>query len=203
MTDQEHAESVACPECGLVNPAGAVQCECGYAFEADPGPVGPPRIPSGVGGWLGLLTAVLLVMVPLSGILQMYVAIPAAESENPALRTIQAWASFKAIMWSVNLTIAAISVYAGWGLARGATWRVVRRAKVALWVVGPVAIIVLGAVVPMVILGQIEEASGLLPEFVRSVMVALVWTLYLSKSKRVRATYGAEMPAMGVAGSPS
>jgi hypothetical protein len=156
-----------------------------------------------VGGWLGLLTAVLLVVVPLSGILQMYVAIPAAESENPALRTIQAWASFKAIMWSVNLTIAAISVYAGWGLARGATWRVVRRAKVALWVVGPVAIIVLGAVVPMVTLGQIEEASGLLPEFVRSVMVALVWTLYLSKSKRVRATYGAEMPAMGVAGSPS
>ncbi len=160
-------------------------------------------MPSGVGGWLGLLTAVLLVMGPLAGATQMLVGIPAAESENPALSTMPAWTFFKSVMWSAHLIIAAISVYAGWGLARGTSWRVVRRAKVALWVVGPVAIIVLGAVVPLVTLGHIEAATGLLPELVRSSMIALVWTLYLSKSKRVRATYGTEMPGMGVAGRPS
>jgi hypothetical protein len=83
---------------------------------------------------------------------------------------------------------AAFSVYAGWGLARGSTSSVVQRAKLALWVILPLASVILFALVPFITLGSINN-NDLVVAFVYSVIIAGLWTAYLSKSKRVQEMY--------------
>ncbi|MDP2984080.1 MAG: DUF2569 family protein [Candidatus Latescibacter sp.] len=100
----------------------------------------------------------------------------------------QAWGNFKLIVWVTFLLFAALSIYGGLGLAQGKDRSVVTRAKVILWVSGPIATILMGFMIPKAILGVMN------PDFVgglfTSVITAGIWTAYLSKSKRVINTYG-------------
>jgi hypothetical protein len=156
--------------------------------------------PSGVGGWLLLLSWLLSVVGPLGSAAGIAAGFTEAESANPALSAVGHWATYKMVTWVVFLGLAAVSVRAGWGLARGRTWRVVRRAKIALWIIGPVATLILGGVLPVAVLGSVDGydvgslAVPLTGALLRSVILATAWTVYLSKSKRVRATYASAPP---------
>jgi hypothetical protein len=185
-----------CPRCGLFNPAGAILCDCGYNFRN--GHVEAERVepaaPEGVGGWLALLTLGLLALGPLTGVGRTYADFMSAESNFPALTVSDEWLNLKVATWLVVLCTAVISVYAGWGLAHGRTWSVVRRAQVALWIIGPLAVVVQILAVPLVVLGSTSALDGSIEEsfagpFVMSVIYAFVWWAYLGISKRVRATY--------------
>ncbi len=147
--------------------------------------------PSGVGGWLLLLVAGMLVLGPLLGAGRINADIMTAEHQYPALRSLPQWSNFKVATWWTFLAIIAVSIYGGWGLARGRDWSVVRRAKLVLWIAGPVGALILSVVVPLATLGEsyaghAQFVGGLLA----SVIAAGIWTAYLLKSKRVRNTYG-------------
>ena len=147
--------------------------------------------PLGVRGWLFLLVAGLLVLGPLLGAGRIGADVMTAEDQYPALKSLPQWANFKAVTWLTFFVIAALSVSGGLGLAVGKDWSVVKRAKIILWLVGPVGALVMGVIVPLATLG---ESNGGHAQFVggliASIVAAGIWTVYLSKSKRVRNTYG-------------
>ena len=145
--------------------------------------------PAGVGGWLFLLV-IGLVLGPVFGAGRIGAEFLSMEAQYPKLNSLPQWGIFKAASWCCVVAIGALSAYAGFGLARGNDWSVVKRAQIILWVSGPVGAMVTGTLVPLATLG----ASGADFHFVGGLLVstttAAIWTAYLSKSKRVLNTYG-------------
>jgi len=156
----------------------------------------PPRAPglAGVEGWLLLLVIGLTVIGPLLGAGRLNVELIAAEAQFPRLKTLETWGALKSATWWAYLVFAALSFYAGIGLARGRTISVVTRAKVLIWVIGPFASVVLAVLIPLAVVGKANLDAQLIGSLLVSVVVAVLWTAYLSKSKRVRATYGVSAP---------
>lgn len=147
--------------------------------------------PAGVGGWLALLVFGLLFISPVLGAGQISEYFHSAEEQYPALKSHPQYANLKAATWSTFLAFAVMSVYAGWGLMKGHDWTVVQRARIALWVIGPVSSI-LFALVPFAIFREsVLGDPQFIGSFIASVFLAAVWTSYLTNSRRVRATYGA------------
>jgi hypothetical protein len=145
--------------------------------------------PSGVGGWLLLLVISLTFLGPLMGFGRLYGKLMFAEDQNPSLRMLESWGTFKSATLGTFLVVAGLSFYAGLGLARGRDMAVVKRAKILLWVIGPVASVVLGLFIPFVVFGKSQLDPQTIGGLIASAIVAAIWTAYLSMSKRVHATY--------------
>lgn len=83
--------------------------------------------------------------------------------------------------------------------ATGRKKAVVIRAKILLWIIGPVATIVLSFAVPLLAFGQIESDGKVVGQFLGSFMASVIgsaiWTAYLNRSERVRATYVDHTPS--------
>ena len=76
-------------------------------------------------------------------------------------------------------------------MAKGRDWLVVRRAKAILWIAGPGFLIVQGIIIPIMIFGKtVADDPKFIGGFLASIIATSIWTAYLSKSKRVRNTYG-------------
>lgn len=146
--------------------------------------------PAGVGGWLLLLVVGLMFLGPLLGAGRISTDLMSAEVQYPSIQTVEAWSTFKTVTWWSFLIFSALSFYAGLGLAKGRDMSVVKRAKVLLWVTGPAATLVMGIFVPLAVFGKIESDPQLFGALIGSVIPATIWTAYLTKSKRVKATYG-------------
>ena len=127
----------------------------------------------GVGGWLMLMVFGMLVLNPLSKV----GLIEKIYSNNGGTYN-GAWFSISIVIFT-----GMVSIFGGWGLAKGNSPKVVSRAKIALWV----QVIVGALILPIDLNGGIA--------LFQSAAVATVWTLYLSKSKRVKATYNIESSA--------
>jgi membrane protein implicated in regulation of membrane protease activity len=82
-------------------------------------------------------------------------------------------------------------VYAGYGLLKRRDRSVVRRAQVVLWVIGPIASLIIGLVLPAAVVGDVDVVPEFIGSFIVSVLAAFLWTAYLSRSRRVKATYAA------------
>ena len=186
-----------CAKCGAPIIAAPATQSHSESKVAEPIPRSPElptakRAPSGVGGWLLLLVAGLLVLGPLLGAGRISADFIGAEDQYPALRTLAQWQTHKTVTWWTFFLIVLVSTYAGWGLATGRTWSVVKRAMWSLWIAGPIGALVLGVAIPLATLG--DSAAGDV-RFVGGILASLtaagIWTAYLAKSKRVRATYGA------------
>lgn len=145
--------------------------------------------PSGVAGWLLLLVAGLMFVGPLFGAARLNADIIAAESQYPNLVSLDKWKTFKSVTCLAYACVAALSFYAGWGLARGRDFSVVNRAKTILWMVGPTASVVMGFFIPLLVFGTVEPDPQFIGGLIGSSLVAAIWTAYLSRSKRVQATY--------------
>lgn len=149
---------------------------------------------AGVGGWLLLLILGLMFLGPIMGAGRINSDFMSAESQYPNLKQVAAWGTYKSATWLAYLVVCSLSFYAGLGLAKGRDTSVVKRAKILLWVIGPGASLFMGLVLPVVIFGRTESdpsaVGAFIGAFVASVLGAVIWTAYLSKSKRVRATYG-------------
>ena len=160
-----------------------------YAKRSPPNAQGADG-PAGVGGWLLLLVVGLMFLGPLMGAGRLNSDFMSAESQYPNLKTLETWSTFKSATWWSYLVVACLSFYAGLGLAKGRDHSVVRKAKVLLWVVGPTASVVMGLFIPLFVFGRLDSNPELIGGLIASVLVAAIWTAYLSKSKRVAATYG-------------
>lgn len=149
-----------------------------------------PDRPSGIGGWLALLVVGMTILGPLLSMAGLNADIMLVENNNPSISSKAQWTSFKHLEWAGVLIFCAISVYGGLRLAMSRTPSAVKTAKVVLWFNYPIAVIVLGMVVPAVALDDFGTFIGsAVPALVVSLIGLSIWTAYLSKSKRVKNTY--------------
>lgn len=147
--------------------------------------------PQGVGGWLLLLVAGMMVLGPLLGAGRISAEFMAAEVQYPTLASMEQWRTYKAGTWWIFLLVAATSFYGGWGLAKETNYSAVMRAKAILWITGPGATLVMGLLLPAMIFGATNALNAQFAvQFIGTVIAAAVWTTYLTRSKRVRNTYG-------------
>ena len=146
--------------------------------------------PAGVGGWLLLLVVGLAVLEPFLGAGLLSADLMSAESQHPNLKTLATWNDYKNVTWFAFIVVACLSFYAGLGLARGRDMSVVRRAKVLLWITEPAATVILGYFIPLLIFRMFATDTQFTGNLIASTIMAGSWTAYLSKSKRVQATYG-------------
>lgn len=144
---------------------------------------------AGVRGWLALLVAGLFVFGPLMLLGQTEGVLRDAELAYPKLLQLSQWSTYKSSVWGVVLVCIALSLWAAWGLMKGNTFGHVRRAQVVLWVIGPAKNFALSLILPVVIFGHSSFDGQALGALLASAIVALIWTLYLQLSKRVKATY--------------
>lgn len=155
----------------------------------------PPAAPelcnvAGVGGWLLLLVAGLMFLGPLMGAGRINSDFLTIEDKAPNLKTAVEWVQYKSVTrWSFFF-FSCLSFYGGLGLLRQRKAAAVSRAIVILWVVGPLASLVLGIFIPHLVLGRSALDSNFIGTLIASVLGATIWSAYLVKSKRVKATYG-------------
>ena len=161
-----------------------------YRFARNPPPAqSNTKGPAGVAGWLLLLVVGLMFLGPLMGAGRINADIMLAESQYPNLKDLESWQLYKSATWWSFLVVACLSIYAGFGLAKGRNPSVVKRAKIFLWVAGPAASIVMGIFLPLFVFGELESDPQFFGALIGSVLVAAIWTAYLSMSRRVKATY--------------
>jgi hypothetical protein len=144
---------------------------------------------AGVGGWLLLLVLGLMFLGPLLGAGRINSDFMSAESQYPNLKAVETWMTYKSVTWLIFLITCCLSFYAGYGLLKGRHYSVVSRAKILLWVIGPLASLFMGVLIPMYVFGKVEPDPQFIGNLIASVIGALIWTAYLSRSKRVKATY--------------
>lgn len=145
--------------------------------------------PTGIGGWLAFLVVSLIFLGPILGAGRLHSEFLQAEELRPELLDVGRWISFKVACWWTFAVTSFASIATGIRLKRSRRAEVVNHSIAALWLIGPLAAIVMNVVLPLVIFGKTVPLAEMLPSMLSSSLVALVWTLYLLKSKRVRYTY--------------
>lgn len=146
---------------------------------------------SGVGGWLALLILGLILFGPLAGLARLIEEIRSTEKAFPNLITNTTWLHYKQLSWLVLAVIVAISISAGYRLWKIHSYKSVRFAIIAIWIVGPIGILA-HTVVAVITFGPMA-AEDLLPQMAaavfKSCIIVTAWTLYLIYSVRVKNTY--------------
>lgn len=160
----------------------------------------PPAAPeqssvSAVGGWLLLLVLGLIFIDPLMGSGRINSDFMSVEDQYPNLKSIAEWGTYKSATWWTFLFVCCLSFYAGLGLVKDRSMLAVKRAKFILWVIGPLASLILRVFLPVLFFGKSEPDPQFVGSMIASIIAAAIWTAYLSKSKRVKATYGFNTPS--------
>lgn len=160
----------------------------------------PPAAPekstvSWVGGWLFLLFMGLMFLGQLMGAGRINADFMSVEDKYPNLKLVAELGTYKSATWWTFLLVCCLSFYAGLGLVKDRSMLAVKRAKIILWVIGPLASLILGVFLPVLIFGKSEPDPQFVGSMIASIIAAAIWTAYLSKSKRVKATYGFNTPS--------
>ena len=145
--------------------------------------------PTGIGGWLTLLIAGLMILGPLMGLGRLSSDIISVEKQYPGIESVANWNAYKYAVWITFATISAISFWGGLGLERRRVPSAVSNAKVVLWIIGPVASCVMGLLLPFLAFGKMQIDEELVSGVIVSAFIAGMWTIYLTKSTRVKNTY--------------
>jgi len=144
----------------------------------------------GVGGFLALLVAGLMVFGPLLSVLMAFGEMRRTEETFPHIVGTSAWSSFNTIAWTSLSVQVALTFSAGLMLSNIFRPSSVRFTIFVLWFSGiglTLISMAFVASIPGIDGGALagEIAKGL----VQGTIVAGVWTAYLLLSKRVKATY--------------
>ncbi len=148
---------------------------------------GDDRQLRGVKGWLLLLCLLLTIFDPLVVLISLFIVSEGARASyetNPPL--------FRLILISgvLRIGLAVFSMYAGLSL-----WRIAPKAVTTArhYLVGVVILSVLLLILPSVLRVSKASSEGFTPEnlfnTVFTVIYVIIWYVYLSRSRRVRATY--------------
>lgn len=198
-----------CSQCGVRNVDEAVFCAaCGKRIQLPPGSVPGSKAPLtlaaevradiqdptlvGVGGWLALLVIVLVAVGPILLLMNFY---NEYKILAPVLQTSKLARQVLYIEALSAVTMAAGSAYAGWCLATRATGAPgFVRAFLAFQVVATALTFLSLAKLPGL---DPQAMSGFSADAIKGVFQSLfsaaIWTSYLNRSKRVRATYSLPM----------
>jgi hypothetical protein len=145
--------------------------------------------PAGVAGWLLLLVVGLFFIGPYLGLGRLLSDIFSTEETYPSLKGFQAWINYKLATWAVFAFIAGSSIYAGYGLAFGRKPSAVKRVKMVMWLVVPGLSLFMNIGLPYLFFDLTPVEADYMSGLVGYFFSIALWTLYLSKSKRVRNTY--------------
>lgn len=151
--------------------------------------------PSGVRGWLLVLVGVLMVVVPLVGIGSFLSHLAILKNLHPSLVGRLGWESYLFWMWLAVGGTAALSIYASLRLLNGKNSEDVEAVCTMLWVIGPVAAVVVNGLIPF-LMHEMQymryvglTGAPLIASIIGSALFSLAWTSYLNHSRRVRNTY--------------
>ena len=142
-----------------------------------------------VGGWVLWLIVMLMVVGPLLNIGTIGGSIESVETKTPELVSSQIWPLYKSAMWICTLIICMISIHTGFVLAKKRDPEAVKYAKLMLWIIGPIAYIV-GFALTFVFFRSFSIKPTFVGGLIGACLWSAIWTMYLSVSKRVKATYG-------------
>lgn len=149
--------------------------------------------PNGIGGWLQFLIVSLVFIGPLVAIARTNGGIYSLEATDPSLIGMAQWKTFKTAFWWTTFIDVGMSIYIGILLMRGQTMIDVRKAQVMLWIrlgIGIASTLLL----PTFIFGRAEITPEVIGSFIVVAVSTAIWSVYLSRSKRVKATYSEKQP---------
>lgn len=153
------------------------------------------QLPSGVGGWLLLLVVGMMVIGPFMGAGAIANTISEIEKEHSQIIDISQWKTYKTATWLIFVIGAGACFYGGLKLITTKTQTTIKQVKIILWLSGPISIIALWTIPELIAYGTITEAitndskNELFKGLLKSITATIIWTLYLTKSIRVKNTY--------------
>ena len=155
----------------------------------------PPAAPelyhaSNFGGWLLFLTICLIFFGPLINLSQITSAFETIESQYSDISLMEQWTEYKSATWATFFVTSSLSIHAGYELISKRSKLAIKRAITVIWLIGPLAGIIFGAILPMLAFGEINIDSDSSLSIFISILFSSFWTLYLNKSKRVKSIYG-------------
>jgi hypothetical protein len=158
----------------------------------------PPAAPelhpnSGVGGWLLFLILILMFLGPVIGFARTSSNFASIELQYPNIVSLTEWKIFKTTTWATFITTSFLSIYAGYVLNLKRKKLAIRRAIIVIWIINPVYIFIIGVLLPSLAFGETSIDSQTSGALIGATINSTIWTLYLNKSKRVKATYGREI----------
>ena len=112
-----------------------------------------------------------------------------AERINPTLNRYPLWSDFKVLNWTITWINVALSIYAGWLLLTSFKPFSVRFYIAALWLVGPTTLLLSYLASLATLGGHFISATDITKVLVQTLVTGTFWTLYFTKSKRVKETY--------------
>ena len=140
----------------------------------------------GIGGWLALLIAWMVVFRPVAGI-YMLTMLQAHSLADPTALESNGWLVDTSTFWLIFLIVAALSIYGGLRLWRDRSPAAVRTAIIILWIYSPIAAVDL-LIARALLEGGVPWPNAALTVGI-NLAIAAVWTVYLMRSRRVRNTY--------------
>lgn len=142
----------------------------------------------GVAGWLLLFVLTLAVVSPLRLATSVYTDLYEYGATGDFFG--EAWGTIQAFEWGLVAARVAILWYVTFRLFVGQTWSTVLLTVGAIWLVGPVGVLVETAGVGMISGTPLGAMFGhQVGAFVQTLFYCTIWTSYLLLSKRVANTY--------------
>ena len=146
--------------------------------------------PAGIGGWLALLVVWMVILRPLAGVILLK-QLQDGSLARPDIFENSTWLINPSTFWMIFLLVAALSVYAGLRLWRDRSPAAVKIAIITLWIYSPVAAVDL--LIAKAFLEGGLTWQNVATTAVTNLAIAIGWTLYLQRSRRVRNTYFQEL----------
>ena len=143
---------------------------------------------AGIHGWIALLVLSFLLLHPLIR-LSTFGELQNLQKINDPMTRLPGWFVYEILVSAVTVASTALSIYAGWGLWKRRTTTVVLRAKIILWLSGPLTTILNQFVLPTLALQNSAADTGSVDGVLRSLIWAGGWTAYLYKSRLIREMY--------------
>ncbi len=144
-------------------------------------------------GWATFLGISLAILGPIRSLVTTTGSINQAERQSPELIGNALWSTYKTGSWISVLAFMALSIFIGYKLLRVPLRSSVQLAKYGIWIVGPLAILVVNYGVGYLSFGatifNAEANREVLMMLVPSMIFATLWTLYLFRSTKVKAYY--------------
>lgn len=148
----------------------------------------------GVGGWLALLI-VSMCVGPVFGILRTLREFSDSEAKYSGAVDDPTYQFFKLLVWGTIGLASVLSLLGGIGLATSTNSKAVTTAKYVLWVANLGSSLII-FILLFLFFGPTMIDSSVLFELFRSIIPAVVWSSYLSSSKRVANTYRSDAGEM-------
>lgn len=138
----------------------------------------------GIRGWLLFFVLSFMLWEPTTRMLHLYF-LSNAISTHPALVELPGWSEY--LMWASAGAITALLMifFAGWSLVGFRQWSSIRKTLIVMWLL-PLPTIAVNFMLLKLTSGHgVDFANGIVP----SLVTTILWTVYLLRSKRVKATY--------------